>query len=70
MLGLSTAAARSDLWRRIEILVLLQQQLYFRSVLLRVCTYKALLSPIELNGGYWKYRSIISSECCEFDKKN
>ena len=34
MLGLSTAAAKSDLWRRIEIrvLLLLKQQLYSTAV--------------------------------------
>ena len=53
MLGLS-AAARFDLWRRIDLQVLLQQQLYSRSEAFYFkyyCTCKALLSPVELNRG-------------------
>ena len=61
-----------------EIRVLLPQQQYSKYVKAfyfeYVRTYKALFSPVELNQGCWKVllysRSIISAECCEFDKKN
>ena len=43
---------------------------YLTGVLLRVCTYKALCSPVESNGGCRKVVRNNSAECCEFHKKN
>ena len=70
MLGLSTAAARSDLWRCIEVRVLpeqqQQQQLYSATPKMYVQRF-GFAGRIECK---WLESSINSAECGEFDNKN